>query len=292
MTRQNLPVWVRGYGIINHRAISCPWAGIVREIRGFLDGSGSRSRRAAEAQPAKRAYRKKLLIIIAAALLVLIGGGAGLYFFMFAKSRAGGCRSPCSGARELHLQSADDDGEPRAGGGEGDQFMKLSVAIEVANEATMKEIQPRMAKVVDAFQVYLRELRKIRSRGVGGHLPAQGRAAAAGRTSRSSRRRIDSHPVQRNPGAVMAGPEDPDDKLAPDWKPELDEPRSLPEGSAEWAAMLDADKAEEPEEGGDRVLNQDEIDSLLGFDPSAAGQSEGRGAFGRAGADQFGAGVL
>ena len=45
-------------------------------------------------------------------------------------------------------------------GAEGDQFMKLTVAIEVADEATMTAIQPRMAKVVDAFQVYLRELRR------------------------------------------------------------------------------------------------------------------------------------
>jgi flagellar FliL protein len=39
-------------------------------------------------------------------------------------------------------------------------FMKLTVALEVASEEVMLEIQPRMAKVVDAFQVYLRELRK------------------------------------------------------------------------------------------------------------------------------------
>lgn len=44
--------------------------------------------------------------------------------------------------------------------GDSEEFMKLTVAIEVANEATMQQIQPRMAKVVDAFQVYLRELRK------------------------------------------------------------------------------------------------------------------------------------
>ena len=44
--------------------------------------------------------------------------------------------------------------------GQGEQFMKLTVALEVANEEMMVEIQPRMAKVIDAFQVYLRELRK------------------------------------------------------------------------------------------------------------------------------------
>ena len=40
------------------------------------------------------------------------------------------------------------------------QFMKLTVALEVADEEMMAEIQPRMAKVIDAFQVYLRELRR------------------------------------------------------------------------------------------------------------------------------------
>ena len=39
------------------------------------------------------------------------------------------------------------------------RFMKLTIALEVADEEVMTEIQPRMAKVVDAFQVYLRELR-------------------------------------------------------------------------------------------------------------------------------------
>ena len=116
----------------------------------------------AEAQPAKKGIPRKLLIIIAAALLVLIGGGAGLYFFVFAKA-------PAADAADAHAEAVpesfifnlptmtvnlNDDGA------EGDQFMKLSVALEVADEATMQEIQPRMAKVVDAFQVYLRELRK------------------------------------------------------------------------------------------------------------------------------------
>ncbi|KKB79000.1 hypothetical protein VW29_17960, partial [Devosia limi DSM 17137] len=41
---------------------------------------------------------------------------------------------------------------------EGEAFMKLVVALEVANQEMMAEIQQRMAKVVAAFKVYLREL--------------------------------------------------------------------------------------------------------------------------------------
>jgi flagellar motor switch protein FliM len=77
----------------------------------------------------------------------------------------------------------------------------------------------------------------------------------------------------------MAGPSD-QDKLSDDWK--LDETLAAAgasakpgeeAGSAEWAAMLDADPAKEGQ-GADKILNQEEIDSLLGFDPRAGGDVE------------------
>ncbi|VAW24033.1 Flagellar motor switch protein FliM [hydrothermal vent metagenome] len=44
--------------------------------------------------------------------------------------------------------------------------------------------------------------------------------------------------------------------------------------AAEWAAMIDGDGDSEESEGVDRVLDQDEIDNLLGFDPAAAEGAE------------------
>ena len=105
---------------------------------------------------------KKLLIIIIAAVVVLLGGGAGAYFFLFSAPPPAEGEEGEAAAEEhpsfifnlptmtVNLQAD--------GGGE--QFMKLTIALEVADEKVMEEIQPRMAKVVDAFQVYLRELRK------------------------------------------------------------------------------------------------------------------------------------
>lgn len=87
----------------------------------------------------------------------------------------------------------------------------------------------------------------------------------------------------------MAGPSD-QDKLSDDWN--LDEALGEAAGagasagdvteaandeegmSAEWAAMLDGDSMAEGEDNADRVLNQDEIDSLLGFDANAGGNVE------------------
>jgi flagellar motor switch protein FliM len=72
----------------------------------------------------------------------------------------------------------------------------------------------------------------------------------------------------------MAGPDD-QDKLSDEWGLDSiasmtpDDTPKTPEqqaasAAAEWAAMLEAETGDDG--GGDRVLNQDEIDSLLGFD--------------------------
>ncbi|HZY50316.1 MAG TPA: flagellar motor switch protein FliM [Devosia sp.] len=69
----------------------------------------------------------------------------------------------------------------------------------------------------------------------------------------------------------MAGPND-QDKLAEDWTPPAAEEAGL---SADWAAMLESDPTKgTAEDGTDRVLNQDEIDSLLGFDASTSSNVE------------------
>ena len=118
--------------------------------------------------PAKKGIPKLFIIIGAAAIVVLLGG-AGLYFFLSSSAPAADAEHGAAtadghgGTAEaghtfifnlppmiVNLNDPDNAGA----------FMKLSVALEVGNEAMMLEIQPRMAKVVDAFQVYLRELRR------------------------------------------------------------------------------------------------------------------------------------
>jgi flagellar FliL protein len=117
-----------------------------------------------EAKPARRGIPRRLLIMGGAGLIVLLLAGAALYFFVFAgrsatadaSKQAVAAAAPDSFIFNLPSMTVNlnDDGAA------GDQFLKLTVALEVANEGVMRDIQPRMAKVVDAFQVYLRELRK------------------------------------------------------------------------------------------------------------------------------------
>ena len=109
------------------------------------------------APAAKKKLPIKLLAMIGAAVVVL-GGGSAAYLMLTsspAEKQAHLPAVPESFIFNLPTMTVNLNSD---GGRE--QFMKLTVALEVANQEVMTEIQPRMAKVVDAFQVYLRELRK------------------------------------------------------------------------------------------------------------------------------------
>ena len=125
--------------------------------------------------PAKKGINK-LFIIIGAAVVVVLLAGAGLFFFM----SSGGSEEPAADAHGAASAAGGDDHGASAAGEHAETFifnlepmmvnlnsengqqnyMKLTVALEVADEHMMTEIQPRLAKVIDAFQVYMRELRK------------------------------------------------------------------------------------------------------------------------------------
>jgi flagellar protein FliL len=111
-----------------------------------------------DASGAKAKKKLPIMLIAGAAAFLLIGGGAAAYFFFFSAPASDGTHMAevhDSFIFNLPTMTVNLKSE-----GEGEAFMKLTIALEVADEKMMEEIQPRMAKVVDAFQVYLRELRK------------------------------------------------------------------------------------------------------------------------------------
>lgn len=109
------------------------------------------------AAPAKKKL-PIMLIAMVVAVVVLLGGGAAAYFLFFSAPKTD--ETHLAAVPETFIFNLPTMTVNLRGDGEREQFMKLTVALEVANEDVMTEIQPRMAKVVDAFQVYLRELRK------------------------------------------------------------------------------------------------------------------------------------
>lgn len=123
---------------------------------------------------AKKGIPKLFIIIGAAAIVVLLAGG-GLFFFMSSGAKPADAEHAAAADGE-HAATGEHGGTVEAAHTfifnlppmvinlnnevDGEAFMKLTVALEVANEEMMLEIQPRLVKVIDAFQVYLRELRK------------------------------------------------------------------------------------------------------------------------------------
>lgn len=103
------------------------------------------------------------LIMLAGGALALLVVAAGLYVFVFAGGDAASADAHGAGTEAEHssfifnlpTMTVNLNSE-----GQGEAFMKLTIALEVADQTVMTAIQPKMAKVIDAFQIYLRELRK------------------------------------------------------------------------------------------------------------------------------------
>ncbi len=105
--------------------------------------------------------RRRLIIIAAAAVIAVLAIGGVLYFVVgIGKTQPAVATAPVAAAAAPgFIFNLPEMTVNLNTGGQGDAFMKLTVALEVADQKMMTDIQPRMAKVIDAFQIYLRELR-------------------------------------------------------------------------------------------------------------------------------------
>ena len=107
--------------------------------------------------------KKKLIIIIVLALVLLLGGGGAAYFFLFSSS-----------STEVVEPENDPNAEPESKAYFYDlpemtvnlnsqnkraQYLRLKVSLELLSQEQAQKIEPFMPRVLDAFQVYLRELR-------------------------------------------------------------------------------------------------------------------------------------
>lgn len=118
--------------------------------------------------------KKKLIIIGGAAVLVLALAGGAAFFFLGGSAPAGGENG--HGAAAAHGDAAApakaesakkasvymDLPDMTVNLSSADQrasFLRVKITLEVADSDTVAKITPQMPKVLDAFQIYLRELR-------------------------------------------------------------------------------------------------------------------------------------
>ena len=132
-----------------------------------------------EAVPKKKGLSgKKLVLFVVLPLLLIGGGGAGAYFMGFLDSVLG--IEHAEEGKEDGKASADeeqhDDEMVEAGlpsvfhdlppmlvnlnqGGKRHSYLKISIKLELASEQDVNAITTIQPRIIDRFQVYLRELR-------------------------------------------------------------------------------------------------------------------------------------
>jgi flagellar FliL protein len=107
--------------------------------------------------PGAKDGRLRLILIAAAAMLLLGGGvGAGYYFFFShheEKVAESVAKPPAFFDLPEVLVNLSNTGSERA------QYLKVKVVLEVPDAQIVEQIKPVLPRVMDTFQVFLRELR-------------------------------------------------------------------------------------------------------------------------------------
>src|SRR5262249_9277640 len=119
--------------------------------------------------PAKKKLPLKLIAVAGAALL-LVAGGTGAYVMFSRKHTAaeeGKAHAPVM-KPVAFIEVPDVMVNLSNPGSDRNQFLKVRIVLEVPDQELVKQIQPTLPRVADAFQPYLRELRRMDSEGSAG----------------------------------------------------------------------------------------------------------------------------
>jgi flagellar protein FliL len=132
----------------------------------------------AAAEPKRRRFAGKTLVLFVIAPLLLLGGlGAGAHFMGLTAKLFGGDKHE---AEEKEQAAAAQSAKPTVfynlpemlvnlnTAGRRTSFLKISVSLELENAGDIPRIEAVMPRIVDNFQIYLRELRVEDLRGSAG----------------------------------------------------------------------------------------------------------------------------
>lgn len=136
-------------------------------------GGGSEPDEGPESEPAEKGGSKKLIIIIGIALLLVVGGVAAAYFtgllqpvieMIGGHEEEASLPPPTHGAVPTIAGHAVFYDLPEilvnlSSGGRKATFLKIRVSLELESDLDIPKVEMMMPRIVDNFQVYLRELR-------------------------------------------------------------------------------------------------------------------------------------
>ena len=114
-----------------------------------------------QAQPVPKAGfgLRKVVILIILPLFLMLLGGAGAWFFVFSKHADGEVPDGKLPKATVFLDLPDMLVNLNTGGTGRASYLKLKVALEFEEIEAPKKVEALMPRVIDNFQVYLRELR-------------------------------------------------------------------------------------------------------------------------------------
>ena len=111
----------------------------------------------------RRLSGKIIVLFIVLPLVLLLGGGAAAYFLLFKpaqetetaadKAKANANKVVFYDLPEMLVNMNSDVNSKKR------TFLKIRVALELESEEAAKEIEAVLPRVIDSFQIYLRELR-------------------------------------------------------------------------------------------------------------------------------------
>lgn len=103
--------------------------------------------------------KKKLIMISVAAAILAAGAGGGYYFWQ--RSKAAEAEKTAQLKKKAFFFDLPEITVNLAGapGQERPAYLRLKLALEVEDQKIIAEIQPLMPRVIDNFQIFLRELR-------------------------------------------------------------------------------------------------------------------------------------
>jgi flagellar FliL protein len=137
---------------------------VAKEDAAPAEGEG------AAQEPRRRALsgKKLVLFIIAPLLLVLLLGGAGAWFFLGGKKEEPVVEDKPQPAKALVYYNLPEILVNLNAAGRRSSFLKMTISLELENQADIPRIQAVMPRIVDNMQSYLRELRAEDLRGSAG----------------------------------------------------------------------------------------------------------------------------
>lgn len=97
---------------------------------------------------------RKQMMIVGGAVLLLAGGGAGGFIFLGGKKAPEEAATPKAIYHELPEMMVN-----LATGNDRPQYLRVRITLEVDDSSVIEALRPSMPRVIDTFQVHLRELR-------------------------------------------------------------------------------------------------------------------------------------